>query len=204
MIVVVETMGSSGRGGGTWGRSFLTFRLPHPHNLHGFFRLWEKLMLKFRDLLLATLVGVVCLPGCGGGATTGKPSNQPPLVIVKRVPCKVKLGPVAASIEVDLSELKNLVLDAKQLMNAIIFGESSATPPDKGLPVIMIVNKKNNKFTFFQLNPNVKEVRLKNKEASEVELVVRNQEPLQIELWVNSENDVEVDVEFKEPVSSGM
>ena len=64
----------------------------------------------------------------------------------------------------------------------------------------MVVSKKTNKFTYFQLTPNVKLVRLKSKDAGDVELIVRNQEPLQIELWTNSTDDVVLDVEFKDPI----
>ena len=66
--------------------------------------------------------------GCGVGGKAEPPKSEPtrtesPRVVVKRVPCRMKIGPLVATLEVDLSELKNLVLDAKQLYSEIVHGE---------------------------------------------------------------------------------
>jgi hypothetical protein len=147
---------------------------------------------------------VFVFTGCNKAPSPAATTPKPPRVMVKRVPCRIKypMNLLAATLEVDLSELKNLVLDAKQLYAEIVSGEPSSTAPEKGSPVILVVNKKDNKFTYFQLTPNVKQIRLKNKDSKEVSLIVKNQEPLQIELWLDSVNDVEVDIEFKDDVSS--
>ena len=44
-------------------------------------------------------------------------------------------------------------------------------------------------------------MRLRTRDAKEVELVVKNQEPLRIELWVNTDQPVDLDVEFKDGLS---
>ena len=62
----------------------------------------------------------------------------------------------------------------------------------------MVVNKKGSKFTYFTLTPNVKELRLRATQASEVELIVKNQEPLRVELWVNTDQPIDIDIEFKD------
>jgi hypothetical protein len=62
----------------------------------------------------------------------------------------------------------------------------------------MVVNKRNNKFTYFEISSNVKEVRLKTESSNMVELIVKNKDPLQIELWVDTASDIELAVEFKD------
>jgi hypothetical protein len=158
--------------------------------------------------LLASLLLVApfFVTGCGkkmasSAAKSTPDAAAPPSVAVKRVPCRIKLGPLAAALEVDLTELKNVVLDAKQLYNEIVNGEPAAAPPEKGQPVIVVVNKRDHRITYLQLAPNVKEIRLKTKESKEVARVVQNQDPLRIELWVDTQQDVMVDVEFKDAVS---
>jgi hypothetical protein len=146
------------------------------------------------------LVPCFCLVGCSNWSTpqSEKAATPGPRVMVKRAPCKLKFGPLAATLEVDLSELKNLVLDTKQLYSDIVNGEPGVNPPEKGNPVIMVVNKQDNRFTYFQLTPNIKEVRLKSNDTKGVVLIVKNQEPLQIELWIDTPQEVYFDVEFKE------
>ena len=159
-------------------------------------------------VIAACILGTLfSMSGCGESTkatsnppTVATPNPQPPRVPVKRVLCRVKIGPLSTSLEVDLSELKNLVLDAKQLCKEIVLGDPGTTPPKEGQPEIMVVSKKTNKITYFQLAPNVKEVRLKSKEAGDIELIVKNQDPLKIELWTNSTDDVLLDVEFKDPI----
>ncbi len=159
-----------------------------------------------RTAHVALFLAVLTVQGCD--YFKSKPSApstsaaQAPRVMVQRVPCKIKFGPLAAALEVDLSELKNLVLDAKQFYNEIVTGEPGPTVPERGQPVIMVVNKKDSRITYFQLTPNIKEIRLKNKDAKEVTLIVKNQDPLAVELWLDSPNDVEVTVEFKDSLSS--
>jgi hypothetical protein len=145
---------------------------------------------------LALLAGA----GCGGKETSkgDGASPQPPRAVVKRVPCKIRFGPLAASLEVDLGELRNLALDAKQLYTEIVCGEPGSAAPPAESPVVLVVNKKGNKFTYFALTPNVKELRLRTANAAEVELVVKNQDPLRIELWVNTDQPIDVDVGFKD------
>jgi hypothetical protein len=153
--------------------------------------------------LAVCLAPCVFLAGCNTGAApqTEKSATQGPRVLIKRAPCKIRFGPFAAELEVDLSEIKNLVLDAKQLYSDIVNGEPGVNPPDKGNPVIMVVNKQDNRFTYFQLTSNVKEVRLKSNDTRGVALIVKNQDPLQIELWIDSPQDVYFDVEFKDGLS---
>ncbi|MBM3979686.1 MAG: hypothetical protein FJ304_05275 [Planctomycetes bacterium] len=139
-------------------------------------------------------------PMATGTPSAQGPKNAPtgPRATLRRVPCLISLQPLVASLRVDLQEVKGLILDAQQIYREIVDGEPSAQPPAKGVPVIMVVNKKNNKFTYFQVTPHVKEIRLRSKETQGVEMVVHNKEPLHIELWINSDKDIEVDVEFKE------
>jgi hypothetical protein len=146
-------------------------------------------------------LGLVIGSGCGGkvaptGHHTGSP--QPPRAVVKRVPCKLRFGPLAAALEVDLGELRGLALDAKQLYYEIVSGDPGSTPPPAESPVVMVVNKKGNTFTYFALTPNVKELRVRTPNAAEVELIVKNQDPLRIELWVNTDQPIDLDVEFKD------
>jgi hypothetical protein len=151
--------------------------------------------------MLCVVAVAAAAAGCGGGSGSAKsevPSYQPPRAVVKRVPCKLKFGPLAAALEVDLSEVRNLALDAKQLYNEIVNGEPSSAPPPAESPVVMVVNKKGNKFTYFTLTPNVKELRLRTANSSEVELIVKNQEPLRVELWVNTDQPIDIDIEFKD------
>lgn len=145
---------------------------------------------------LSLLVG----SGCGGSApTTGSQSApQPPRAVVKRVPCKLRFGPLVAALEVDLGELRSLALDARQLYGEIVCGEPGPAPPPAESPVVMVVNKKGNKFTYFALTPNVKELRVRAANAAEVELIVKNQDPLRVELWVNTDQPIDLDVEFKD------
>jgi hypothetical protein len=177
----------------------------------------EQRMRRICAIVFWFVIVFVCVPGCKKQPTTSAnaaahtsqsttgaaaPRPQQPSVAVKRVPCRVKLGPLAAALEVDLSELRNIILDAKQLYHAIVNGELGPEPPDKGQPVIMVINKRDQRITYFQLAANVKEVRLKTLESKEVTLVVKNQEPLRIELWVDTANDVLLDVEFKDALES--
>ncbi|MDB5308354.1 MAG: hypothetical protein JWO38_2556 [Gemmataceae bacterium] len=159
-----------------------------------------------RLVLIGAVVAVVG-GGCGkkeeipartDPAGGNPPALQPPRAVVKRVPCKLKFGPIAAALEVDLSEVRNLALDAQQLYDEIVRGSPGPTPPAPDCPVVMVVNKKGNTFTYFQLTPSVKEIRLRTQDSREVELVVKNQEPLKIELWVNTDKPIDIDVEFKD------
>lgn len=154
-----------------------------------------------RVVLMCLIVFAVTAAGCGGGSGSAKSAhtpNKPPRVVIKRVPCKIKFGPLAAALEVDLSEVRNLALDAKQLYDEIVNGEPSTVPPPSESPVVMVVNKKRNKFTYFTLTPNVKELRLRTANSSEVELNIMNQEPLRVELWVSTDQPIEIDIEFKD------
>lgn len=157
-----------------------------------------------------TLTLIVALGSSGGcdwlrGGTRkeeakadSSPPPQPPRAVIKRVPCKIKFGPLAATLEVDLSEVRNLALDANQLYREIVLGDPSHEPPPKESPVVMVVTKKMNKFTYFTLTPNVKELRVRTTQASEVELIVKTQEPLRVELWVNTDQPIDIDIEFKD------
>jgi hypothetical protein len=167
-----------------------------------------------RFLGMVGLLAGISLSGCGwfGGdskssapqtpAVVVKSLPQAPRVIVKRVPCSLKVGPLQVELTLNLGELKELVLDAKQLYGEIIAGELGSTPPDdKTLPVILVVNKQTNKLFYLQLTPHIKEVRLSDKGTKGVTLVVKNQTPCQVELWVDSPQDIRMDVEFKEETS---
>jgi hypothetical protein len=103
--------------------------------------------------------------------------------------------------------VRRIVLAIAVCTMGIMFAAGGCGESTKGKPVpntpeptIMVVSKSTNKVTYFQLTPNVKLVRLKSKDAGDVELIVKNQEPLQIELWTNSIDDVVLDVEFKEAI----
>jgi hypothetical protein len=151
-------------------------------------------------VLLSVLVIALAAAGIlkfRGESGTQQPPGSPPGYI-KVVPCKIRFGGVVADLEVDLNEVNNLVLDGKRLLRDILAGDPEASPPEKNQPVILVVNKKSNKFTYLRLTPHVKEVRLRTQEPGDVELIVKNQEPLQVELWVNSGKDVRMDVEFKD------
>lgn len=73
-------------------------------------------------------------------AKANSPAHQPPRAVVTRVPCKLKFGPLAAALEVDLSEVRNLGLDGKQLYDEIVRGEPGAAPPALESPAVMVVN----------------------------------------------------------------
>jgi hypothetical protein len=163
-------------------------------------------------MIVAALAGAAALvatgfDGCGKkeAARAHSPSPtgpQPPRAVVKRVPCKLRFGPLAAALEVDLGEVKEMALDAKQLYAEIVRGEPGTAPPPASDPVVMVVNKIGNKITYFQLAANVKEVRLRSQDAKDVELVVKNQNPLSIELWVSTDKPVDLFVEFKDGTPS--
>src|SRR5262245_38284283 len=96
-----------------------------------------------RIALLALVAGLVAMGGCGSDKKNAKPDPvQPPRAVVKRLPCKIRFGPLAAALEVDLSEIRNLALDAGQLYREVVHGEPSSIPPAQESPVIMVVNKK--------------------------------------------------------------
>jgi hypothetical protein len=159
-----------------------------------------------RMTIVFGLMGALFVQGCGWFKPNAEISKttpsapKPPRVFVKRVPCKIKVDVGAVTLEVNVGEMKDIILDAKQLYHEIIHGET--TIPERGQPVVMVINKEANKYTCFQITPTIKEIRLKNKEAKGVELVVKNQDPLQVELWTNSPTEFQVDIEFKDSSSS--
>ncbi len=164
-------------------------------------------------LLVATglLFGVLRFRGDGGASPppsanpprgAAQPSASPGPGYIKAVPCKIRLGGVAAELEVGVDRVKGLILDGKRLVQDIVAGGSDAVPAEKGLPVLLVVNKKSNRLTYLWLTPQVKEVRIDPQDAGKFVLVTKNQEPLQIELWVDGDKDVRIDVEFKDGVTA--
>ena len=85
-----------------------------------------------RILLLALIIGVSVPCGCDKKREEPKaesPGLQPPRALIKRVPCKIRFGPLAAALEVDLNEVRNFALDANQLYREIVHGDPSSEPP---------------------------------------------------------------------------
>jgi hypothetical protein len=161
--------------------------------------------MRHHRLAYTAIVFTLAFTGCDRfGKSKETAPAQPPHVFLKRVPAKIKspLGVLGATLEIDLSEIKELILDAKELYKQIVTGDPSSEPPEKGTPVIQVVNKKDNRYTYFALTPNIKEIKLRNKDAKEVTLIIKNQEPLRVELWLDSPNDVDVWIEFKDEVAA--
>ena len=159
----------------------------------------------FTSTMIAGVVAAIS--GCGGntldlGALISSKGAEAPTATLKRVPCRIELGPLGAALEVDLSELKNIALDASEIYNQIVAGKPSEEPPSRGLPVLTVINKRNNNFTHFTLAQNVDEIRLRTGKSESVQLLIKNKDPLEIELWVDTEDDIDLDVEFSDPLGN--
>lgn len=117
---------------------------------------------------------------------------------------KVKNLTVKAIIKTDKTiALSTLVLegmhdiDSNQLYPMLFVGEPSGYSPPEADPFIVVINKHEDKYTYFKLTQSIKSVRLKNQDTQDVTLLVKKENPLQIQLWINVPKDVEIYYELK-------
>jgi len=105
-----------------------------------------------------------------------------------------------AALQIAMEEFAGIKIDYKDLLRQIVEVEDVTTGvPPNDIPVIMVVNKKNNDILYWQLTDNVKMLRLKHEQPGTIELKVINETPLRIELWMDGDlEEIRIDVEMNE------
>ena len=89
-------------------------------------------------------------------------------------------------------------IDLAQILHNLITTQSIFSQVGANTPVLLLIDKKTNRYQCWKLNPYVQEIVLKTTNSKSVDLRVINTKPLQIELWVDTNDPVDIDIKLKQ------
>jgi len=147
--------------------------------------------------LLLVILSITIVSGCSSLPNLAQSGVK---VKITSVPLKIVMVAGGAALQIAMEEFAGIKIDYKDLLRQIVEVEDVTTGvPPNDIPVIMVVNKKNNDILYWQLTDNVKMLRLKHEQPGTIELKVINETPLRIELWMDGDlEEIRIDVEMNE------
>lgn len=126
---------------------------------------------------------------------------------LKKIPMKLIRKANTAAFVVELlvgddleTPYGSVSLELDKILCDLVSGQSVFSEVKDDTPVLMLVDKQNNKFQCWKLQPFVERIEISSDESQGVKLIVVNSQPLQVELWLDSVDEVLVDIVLKDQV----
>lgn len=153
--------------------------------------------------LVLIAVTAILMSGCDNGES-GPPKVE---LTLRRVPLRItriaKKNAVEFAVKVLAGEsietpYGTIPVDAGLILHNLITTQSVFAEVEDDTPVLLLIDKRSNKFYCWRLHPEVGQITLASEASDAVVLKVINKKPLQIELWVDTDSPIDINVEFKE------